>query len=415
MSNKNVVVVGAGIVGVSAALWLTRNGCKVTLIDKAEPGEGASFGNAGIVARCSIAPVTAPGLVLKGPKLLLDPSFPLFIRPNYLLKLLPWLTRYLSHANDKDTQRIADGLAPLLKDAVEQHKDLCRDTEAEPYLASSTYSFAYKDQSAFEDDSYTWNLRRKHGFEPELVTGGNVQELEPVLGPTIGLLAVMKDHGFVVNPGAYIKALAKEFVRAGGVLAQANVKNFDLSGGKVTSVLTEQEQFNCDNAVISSGVFSTELAKKLGLKVPMEAERGYHVLYKKPSEVPGQPIMVASGKFVATPMASGLRCAGIVEFGGVHQDLSKAPVALLRKNVQMCFPGLESPEQEEWLGFRPAPSDSLPLIGEVGNSGIFTAFGHHHIGLTSGPKTGRTVADMICGNQLKIDAEPYQPERFRNG
>ena len=413
MSEKKVVIIGAGIVGISAAIWLRRNGLTVTLIDRSEPGQGASFGNAGVVASCSVVPVTIPGLVLKGPKLLLDPTFPLFMRWPYLPKLLPWLVGYLSHSNDKDTQRISAGLAPLLFDGVDQHRDLSRGTGAESYLSSSTYSFAYKNQSAFKEDSYTWRLRRKHGFEPELITGRNVQEMEPVLSSAIGLLAVMKDHGFIIDPGAYCRALAGEFIEMGGKLVQAEVRDFNLSGSRVSSVLTDGEQFNCDKAVISTGVFATGLMKKLNINVPMEAERGYHVLYKNPNQLPNQPIMVASGKFVATPMLSGLRCAGIVEFGGIKADRSKAPIKLLRKTVQRCFPDLRSSEQEEWLGFRPAPTDSLPLIGEIGKSGVYAAFGHHHIGITSGPKTGRAVADLISGNPLTIDMSPYHPERFR--
>jgi len=123
-------------------------------------------------------------------------------------------------------------------------------------------------------------------------------------------------------------------------------------------------------------------------------------------------MMIASGKFVATPMQKGLRCAGVVEFGGLSPEKSAAPLALLRKKVAESFPHLTASDDEEWLGYRPAPSDSLPLIGEIGASGVFAAFGHQHVGLTGGPKTGRLVADLIAGNLPNIDMSPYQPKRF---
>ena len=412
MSSKKVVVVGAGIAGVSAGIWLLRSGHSVTLIDKGEPGQGASFGNAGLLASCSMLPVTGPGLITKGPGYLLDKNFPLYVRWSYMPKLLPWLARYMSHANDADTRRIAKGIAGVTTDSVAQHQDLAGNTKAAKYIQHSTYSYAYADRKAFDADKYLWDIRREHGFDPELIEGSAVQELEPFLGDSIGLLAQMQDHAFVLNPGDYVGTLAQVFVAMGGKLVQEQVLDFDLSGGRVSSVQTAQAQYDCDAAVIASGVWSKPLMQKIGLNVPLEAERGYHILFKGPNSKPKQPLMMAAGKFVATPMEMGLRCAGIVEFGGIDAPASKAPLDLLRKSVKRYFPDLEAEEEEEWLGFRPATTDSLPVIGEVANTGVYAAFGHHHIGLTGGPKTGRLIAEMISGQPLSLDVSPYDPGRF---
>lgn len=412
MSTKKVVVVGAGIAGVSAAIWLLRAGHSVTLIDKGEPGQGASFGNAGLLASCSMLPVTGPGLVTKGPGYLLDKNFPLYVRWSYMPKLLPWLARYMSHANDADTRRIAKGIAGVTTDSVAQHQDLSGNTKAAKYIKHSTYSYAYADRKAFDADKYLWDIRREHGFDPELIEGPAVQELEPFLGKSIGLLAQMQDHAFVLNPGDYVGTLAQVFVDMGGKLVQEQVLDFDLTGGRVSSVQTSEGQYDCDAAVVASGVWSKPLMQKIGLNVPLEAERGYHILFKGPNSKPKQPLMMAAGKFVATPMEMGLRCAGIVEFGGIDAPASKAPLDLLRKSVKRYFPDLEAEEEEEWLGFRPATTDSLPVIGEVANTGVYAAFGHHHIGLTGGAKTGRLIAEMISGQPLSIDVSPYDPGRF---
>ena len=186
----------------------------------------------------------------------------------------------------------------------------------------------------------------------------------------------------------------------------------DLTGGQVRAVLTDQGRLECDDLVIATGVWSKPLMRKLGIKVPLESERGYHIVFEGAEGGPSRPFMIASGKFVATPMEQGLRCAGIVEFGGLKAGPSRAPFDLLRRQVKKAFPQLEARNEIEWMGHRPAPTDSLPLIGEVGQSRVFTAFGHHHIGLTGGPKTGRLVAGLIAGQGINTDLAPYHPQRF---
>ncbi len=412
MATQHIVVVGAGIVGAASAIWLRRAGLEVTLVDKGRPGMGTSYGNACILARSAIVPVTTPGLIAKGPKYLLDPNFPLYMRWSYLPRLLPWLARYLKHANDADTRRISKGLLTIVGDSVEQHKALTDGMPAAKWIKDSEYNFVYRDRAGFEADAYTWNLRREAGFAPEIVEGAAVREREPILSPDMGLLAINKDHGFILNPGSYVQDLVKQLEAMGGRFVQAEVRDFDLMGGQITAVDTDQGRIACDRAVLSAGVWSAALMKRLGLEVPLEAERGYHIIFKDPSQLPNAPMMLTDGKFVATPMDQGLRCAGIVEFGGLREEKSKKPLDMLRRTVARTFPDLSYSSEEEWLGFRPAPTDSLPLIGEVRGSGVFTAFGHHHIGLTGGPKTGRLVADMITGNWPNADTSAFDPMRF---
>lgn len=412
---KHIIVIGAGIVGAASAIWLRRAGHQVTLIDKGAPGMGTSYGNGGILASCSVVPVTAPGLILKGPKLLLDPNFPLFMRWSYLPKLIPWMARYMSNANDKDTRRIARGLTTIVGDSLEQHQALTAGTEAAKWVQESEYNFVYPDRTAFEADAYVWELRREAGFEPELIEGAAVQEKEPILAQNIRLLAINKNHGFILNPAGYVKDLVKLLQAEGGKFINAEVRDFDIGGGRISAIMTDQGRMECDNAVQATGVWSKPLMRRLGLNVPLEAERGYHIVYRDPNIRPIAPMMVTTGKFVATPTDEGLRCAGVVEFGGLKDKKSKAALRLMRKKVSEVFPTMHAATEEEWLGFRPAPSDSLPLVGEVGNTGIFTAFGHHHIGLTGGPKTGRMVADMVTGNTMNIDTTPFAPDRFAKG
>lgn len=409
----HVIIAGAGIVGVSTGIWLRRFcDAEVTIIDRLAPGEGTSHGNAGVIAACSVAPVTAPGLTAKAPRMLMNPDFPLFMRWSYLPKLLPWLMKYMSHANDADTRRIAHGLTEIVADSVDQHKALVVDTDAADWVTESDYSFAYASRAAFDADAYTWALRREAGFEPVLREGDELRTYEPHLSPEVGLLATMKDHGYIRDPGGYVKALAQVFQGLGGTLQQSEIKDFELTDGKVTAVLTSAGRQSCDRAVLATGVWSKPLMKKLGLSIPLETERGYHIIFTDAKGGPSHPIMVASGKFVATPMAAGLRCAGVVEFGGLDAGPTDAALALLRRQAKAAFPDMTYSEEITWLGHRPAPSDSLPLIGQVGATGVYTAFGHHHIGLTGGPKTGRIVAALVADQPINTDLGAFDPMRF---
>jgi glycine/D-amino acid oxidase-like deaminating enzyme len=334
------------------------------------------------------------------------------MRWSYLPKLAPWLYRYLSFANDKDTQRIADRLNYIVGDSVEQHQELAGNTKADKWLIPSEYQFAYRSRAEFDADSYVWNLRREYGFIPDLIEGPAVHEKEPALSSDINLLAVMKDHGHIRSPGKYVKALAEVFQDLGGTFQIASVKDIELVDDKVKSVVTDQGAIACDSVVLAMGVWSGPIATKLGLNVPMEAERGYHVTFKNPSQQVSCPTMITYGKFVATPMHNGMRCAGMVEFGGLEAGPSKAPIDFLMRKFKTTFPDVTYSETEEWLGHRPAPTDSLPFVGQIRNTGIYTGFGHQHIGLTGGPKTGRVIAGLIIGEQDEAEIEAFRPDRF---
>lgn len=409
---KHTVVVGAGIVGVSAAVWLARAGQRVTLIDSHPPGEGASHGNGGVLAACAMVPVTTPGLKRKSVGLLMNPEFPLFLRWSYLPKLAPWLLQYLSFANDTDTRRIAEHLTYITGDSVEQHLDLAGNTQADRWVTPSDYQFAYTSRKAFEADSYAWSLRRENGFDFTLLEGEAVQEKEPALGKNIQLLAVLKKHGHITSPGRYVKALAAVLQELGGQVQQAKVRQFELVDDKVTAVQTDQGRVECDSAVIATGAWSGPLGEQLGLKVPLESERGYHVIFKNPSRKLNTPTMITSGKFVATPMHDGMRCAGIVEFGGLDAGPSRKPIELLMRHARNTFPDVTYDETVEWLGHRPAPTDSLPFLGQIRNTEVYAGFGHQHIGLTGGAKTGRLLAGLITGTQDPDELAAYRPDRF---
>ncbi|MFK7939995.1 MAG: NAD(P)/FAD-dependent oxidoreductase [Roseovarius sp.] len=407
-----IIVIGAGICGLSSAIWLRRAGHEVTLLDKDGPAAGASYGNAGLLAQWAMIPVNTPGIATTGLKYMMDRNAPLFMQWSYLPRMIPWLLKFMSHATDAGVRRTVDGLMPMIGDSVEQHQALTRGTPAARWIETSEFRYAYANRAAFDAESYGWKIRSDVGYPPELIEGPAVQEAEPMCGPNINLIAQIKGHGHITNPGAYCEALATVLASEGGTFRRATVQDFELTEGRVTSVITDQGAMPCDHAVLAAGIWSKDLMRKLGLKVPMETERGYHLHLRNPNMMPQTPLMMVKGKFGVNPMETGLRCAGTVELGSHHAAPSKRPLELIAKNIGWAFPDLTYDEAEEWMGFRPSTPDSLPLVGEIGQTGVYAAFGHQHIGLTAGPKTGRWVADLISGKRTNVDLSPYDAGRF---
>ncbi|NDW43854.1 FAD-binding oxidoreductase [Ruegeria sp. PrR005] len=410
---KTIAIIGAGIVGVSTAIWLQRDGHRVILIDRAGPAEGTSFGNGGVLASCSIVPVTGPGLIAKAPGMLFSPNQPLFLRWGYLPRLAPWLIKYLGHANAAAATHTANAMAQIVGDSLADHLALAQGTGAEKWVVPSDYLFIYNDRAHYQGDAFGWGLRRQNGFVWDEMEAAEFRAYDPVFSEDLRFAVRLKDHGRIADPGQYVKDLAAHVVAQGGQLITAAVEDIVRENGRVTGVRAGGQTIACDAAVVATGVWSGPLAKKLGLDVPLESERGYHIEFWNPSFMPKSPVMVAARKFVATPMEGRLRLAGVVEFGGLENGPSKAPIDLLKRSAAAVFPGLKADEVTEWMGHRPAPADSIPVIGELPHiKGAYTGFGHHHVGLTGGPKTGRILAQLISGRQPNVDLSAYSPARY---
>jgi len=412
-AHKHVVVIGAGIVGISTAVWLQRSGHKVTVVDRLAPGEATSYGNAGVLASCASVPVTGPGLLKKAPGMLFNQDGALFLKWRYLPKLAPWLIKYLKHANEPDTRRIARAVHEIIGDSLSDHQALAAGTPAERYVVPSDYTYVYKDRTGFTKDALSWDIRRQNGFQWTELEGDALRERIPSLGKVFNFGVVLPGHGRISDPGAYVKALASHIEAQGAEILCSDVDDIVVGNGRIRHVLTATGPIECDAAVVATGAWSGFLMKQLGTTVPLESERGYHVEFWKPSYMPDMPLLMADGKFAVTPMNGRLRAAGIVEFGGLDAPASNAPFEFLERQMKLAFPDMTWGRTVRWMGHRPAPSDSIPVIGEIGNAnGVYAGFGHHHVGLTGGPKTGRLLAQIIGGQRTNIDLAPYSPMRF---
>ncbi len=409
-----ILVAGAGIVGISTAIWLQRAGHDVIVVDQAGPASGTSHGNAGVLAAGAVVPVTTPGLTWKAPGMLFNPDAPLFLRWSYLPRLLPFLKRYLSYATDAHVDHYAKSMATLLHDTVEQHQALAADTPAAKFITTEDYCFGYSKRADFDADSYGWGKRKAQGVKFDVMSNKEFAAYDPVFGSSFETIVRCKNHGRISDPGAYVISLADHFVAQGGQLQITRINDIDMRDGVVTALQTDDGRLTADRIVFAMGPWSREIAHKLGVKVPFESERGYHIEFTNPSIMPRSPMMVASGKFVLTPMQGRLRAAGVIEFGGLHAPASSAPLELLYRQVKTLLPDLAYDDTVEWMGHRPAPADSLPIIGANDADGVsYSAFGHQHLGLTGGPKTGRIISDLISGCSSNFDLRPFDPSKYK--
>ena len=412
---KTIIVIGAGIVGVSTAIWLQRSGFKVTIIDQKGPATGASHGNAGILAASSIIPVPNPSLIKKLPFYLLSKDSPVFFKMSYLPQMFPFLMSYLSKSNLREVNKYAERMTPLIFDTVCQHKSLAKGTGAEKFISYQDYCFGYETEENFLNDKKVWKLRQKHGLPFEVVNGNEFSNFDPFYKDLFDVIVKCKNHGKINDPGLYVKTLCDHFLSQGGELIISKVN--DISSKNLNDVIVkiESDSLIANKIVVATGAWSKKILKKFKIKMPLESERGYHVEYVEPNFYPKVPMMLTSKKFVITPMDGRIRVAGLVEFAGLKTLKRKPPLNLLKNKIKDLFPNLECKEKIEWLGHRPALIDSLPMLGYLDkNKQILVAFGHQHLGLTAGAKTGRIVSDLIIGNDIKLKISNYRPNRFMN-
>lgn len=414
---KRVGVIGAGVVGVCAASWLQRDGHRVFLIDPGNPGEGASFGNAGCFNGSSVTPVAMPGVIRNVPRWLMDPLGPLSLRWSYLPTILPYLVRFVRAATPDKVRAQARALRPLIAPTVPLMRELARGAGAEELVHQRGHLYVYRSAEALEKDGFAWALRRENGVEVDEFDADELRQLEPTLSREYVRGLLVRENGHTSNPLGLVTSLVNEFRRQGGEVVRARALGFRLDGARLTAIRSDVGDLPADSAVICAGAHSKPLAAALGDRIPLETERGYHLMIRDPEVMPRIPTADADGKFVATPMELGLRFAGTVELAGLAAPPDWRRARILLQQGRRMLPGLAAEYPDErvtiWMGHRPSLPDSLPALGPSRVSpDVIYAFGHGHIGMTAAPMTGRVIADLVAGRPAPLDIAPFAPGRF---
>ncbi len=415
---KRVAVIGAGMVGVCTAGWLQRDGHSVFLIEAGEPGRGASFGNAGCLNGSSVTPVSMPGVIHNVPQWLLDPLGPLSLRWSYLPAIAPWLVRFIRSGTPEKVRAQARALRPLVGPTLDALKPLVSAAGAEDLVHRLGHLYVYRSTESLAKDRLAWALRRENGVEIDEFDADELRQLEPALSREYIRGLLVRENGHISNPLGLVQRLLEHFLRSGGELVRARAHGFRLDGVRLEAIETDSGNLPADVAIVCAGAYSKPLAAALGDKVPLETERGYHLMISDPEAMPRIPTADADGKFVATPMDTGLRFAGTVELSGLAAPPDWRRARILLEQGRRMLPGLASSHPEErisvWMGHRPSLPDSLPVLAPSSPTpDVIYAFGHGHVGMTAAPMTGKVVADLVAGRPPAIDIAPFAPGRFR--
>jgi D-amino-acid dehydrogenase len=405
-----VAVIGAGIVGSCCALFLQRDGHDVTLIDPLPPGAGTSSGNAGIISLGSVVPVATPGILRRAPALLRDPDGPLAIRWRHLPRLLPWLARFALASRPGRAEALSEALAALVRRAGRAHDVVIQQCALADLVRHGGWlKVARSEAGLLEATAFDRRMLDRAGAPYELLGPAEVRALEPALSPDLAAGLLLPENRAVRHPQRYVEGIARTVVERGGRWLRARARRFAFEGGRVAAVVTDSAgEVPADAVVLAAGAFSRHLAARAGVRVPLDAERGYHLMLPHPEPTLSRPVYPVEDGFVLAPMEHGLRLTGGVELASPDAPPDYRRVRRLARRAAAVLPGLEPRVLSEWQGCRPSLPDSLPVLGEAPRwRNLFLAFGHQHVGLTLGPLTGMIVADLVAGRDPGIDLAPY--------
>ncbi len=411
MTNKlRVGIVGAGIQGVCNALFLQKKGFQVTLFDRDEPGNSASYGNAGHFSPYASIPINRPDVLTDVPAMLLSSRGPLALKWRYVPKMIPWFLKFISNCRKDRMLHTAKYMHQILDIALPAFDELFEDVDISGLVENKGILYFWNDQNLKSRDLEI-KIREELGVKQQLVTPKEIHDLEPNIKPVYhgGVYYDYARHAR--NPKKILIKLFENFVQKGGKFLKLNIKdlNFD---EKKPIIRSESQRFVFDKLVIACGAFSKKLTDKLHENIPLDTERGYHIHFKNFDHLIKRPIIYLNRGFGMTPMEQGLRVVGTVEFGGLENPLSKSRIKNLIENAKELLDGLPDHE-DEWLGFRPTLPDFLPVIGPSKNyDNVFYSFGHHHLGWTLGAISGKIISKMISNEKTNLDLKPYSSLRF---
>ena len=410
-NNLKIGIIGAGIQGISNALFLQKKGFEVTIFDREDPGSpAASYGNAGHFSPYACVLMNRPDILTDVPAMLLSSTGPLALKWNYVPKMIPWFIQFIRNCTTKRMMHTAKNMNQILNLALSAYDELFDDIELDGLVEKKGILYIWNDQSLKSRDLEI-KVRDELGVDQQVVSPKEIHDLEPNIKPFYHGGVYYKHGRHARNPKKILLKFFDLFLKKGGKFLKKNVQDINFDEEK-PAIKTETQRYIFDKLIIACGAFSKKLTDNLGERIPLDTERGYHVHFKDCDHLLKRPVIFSNRGFGITPMEQGLRVVGTVEFGGLKNPLSKSRVKNLINNAKYMLGDL--PEHEdEWLGFRPTLPDFLPVMGPSKNyKNIFYCFGHHHLGWTLGPISGKIISGMIAEENTNLNLDPYSPKRF---
>ena len=411
-TDASVAILGAGIVGLCTALSLLERGVPVRIIDRSEPGQETSMGNAGIVSPWSIVPQSLPGIWRKIPGQLFGHGRPLSIHPKVAARMIPWGWRFLRQGREADVRRVSEAMSHICGPSIELYRRHLSGTGHEGLLRDSSYIHAFRDGSRANLTDLGYRIRLEKGADIELVGRDGLREIEPWLSEDFEAAVVIKDQARVLSPGRLGRVLADKASRLGAEFMHADVTGIRRKDAG-WEIRYAGGILEADRLVVCLGVWSPALLGWTNLNVPLMAERGYHVEFSEPGIEINNSVMDVDAKVVVSSMEGGVRIAGQAEFAPIDAPPDSRRETRLVQIAKAAFRDLRTDRPSFWMGRRPSFPDSLPMLGGVpDHQGLFLNFGHAHYGLMMGPMSGEIIAQLICGKETNREINDFSPSRF---
>ncbi|MBW2495045.1 MAG: FAD-dependent oxidoreductase [Deltaproteobacteria bacterium] len=410
----DVLVVGGGVVGVCIAHSLVERGVRTTLLERGEICSGASHGNGGWIHPSESAPLPGPGVIRESLPWLLDPASPFWIQPRASLALLRWLWDFRRACN-ANAQRESFRLRRALSLAsLERFGELAETLDCDFGFTRRGLTLIFQTAEAMRDARRDVDLLVAEGGSANWLGAEALREAIPGLSPELagGLEFPADAH---IAPGDFVRGLAAEVARRGAAIeTHTEVLGVEWSRRGPVRVRTTRGDFSAGEVVLAAGAWTPELTRGLGLRIPVEAAKGYSITVERPEEHPDFPLALAEGMVFVTPMGSRLRFGGTLELAGLDMRMNRRRVDALADTVRRYLPGLPRTRTVEiWRGLRPLTPDDLPILGRpAGTSGLILATGHGMSGISQGPISGELIAQLASGETPEIDLAPFSPDRF---
>jgi D-amino-acid dehydrogenase len=409
----DVVVVGAGIVGIAAACHLAEDGRAVLLLDRDEPARGASFGNAGAFAFSDVMPLASPGILRRLPRWLADPLGPLALPPAYLPRIAPWLWRFWRASQPAAAARSLVAQVALMRLADPAMMALVDRAGLGRMVRQDGALELCEGEAEWRAGLPGWEVRAAHGIAFEHLRRDGIEALQPGLSPAFTHGTFVPGWKTVEDPHAFALALLAHARAHGAQLRRGEAMAVEPGAEAVRIRLRGGEDIAARHVVIAGGAWSRPLLRGLGQDVPLETERGYNTTLPPGAFDLRRQLTFGGHGFVVTPIAGGVRVGGAVELGGLRRPPDFRRSAAMLAKARRFLPGLRAEGGVQWMGFRPSLPDSLPVIGRARRDPrVVLAFGHGHLGLTQSAATGRLVAELVAGRQPAIDLAPFAADRF---
>src|SRR5579864_1393010 len=415
-AEPRVIIVGGGVIGVCCAYFLSKRGARVVVLERDEIGKGASYGNAGSIAP-GHAPINKPGRIKQALKSLFDPLSPLYVAPRADHQLAMWLLAFSRACTEKHLEFSMRVMAPLGHATREIFDQLVEQEKLDCCFQRDGYYEIYLTERGLEAGKKEASFIGHYGFRPEAISGGALREREPAINSRV-VGGVFYPEAATLNPYRFVVEMAKRAEHYGAEFrTRTEIADILTAAGIVRGVQTKDgERIEADSVLVATGAYSVPLMKKLGVKLPLQAAKGYH---RDRQNVQGKTSLrhacvLGENMVFCTPMDGFVRFAGTLEFSGVNHEIRRPRLEQLTNASKRYLDGVEAEEfQSEWCGLRPCMADGLPVIGPVsGYRGLFIATGHAMLGLTLGPVTGRLVSECILDGAPGMDISALSPGRF---